>query len=241
MGLFKRLHSRSAATAASPEQVSAPQGIPVRTTQLSIRITPEFQTALDHLQAGRNLFLTGKAGTGKSTLIRHYLDSTSRRTITVAPTGIAALNVDGYTIHRLFSFPPGVSEEFVRSANYRPQQFAKVLSSLDTLVIDEVSMVRADLFDALIAALERFGPHPGTPMGGVQLVLVGDLYQLPPVVTDSETRRIEERYGTPFFFSAHSFDPAIFPVVELGVPPGPHRRDLRQWTAVRSTFAMYKP
>src|SRR5699024_5475757 len=180
-----------------------------------LTITEEFQAALDHLHAGHHLFLTGRAGTGKSTLIRHYLESTERSTITVAPTGIAALNVDGYTIHRLFSFPLGVTEETVRSGRYYPGRFAKALKELDTLIVDEASMVRADLFDALTAALELHGPRPGTPFGGVQLVLVGDLYQLPPVVTDREAAWIEERFGTPFFFSARFFDPATFPVVEL--------------------------
>lgn len=181
-----------------------------------LTITAEFQAALDHLNAGRHLFLTGRAGTGKSTLIRHYLESTKRRTITVAPTGIAALNVDGYTIHRLFSFPTGVTEDSVRSNAYRPGRFAKVLSQLDTLIIDEASMVRADLFDSLTAALERFGPKPGAPFGGVQLVLVGDLYQLPPVVAATEAEWIEERFGTPFFFSGRSLNPHTFPLVELG-------------------------
>lgn len=183
-------------------------------TQLTI--TPEFQDALDHLHAGDHLFLTGRAGTGKSTLIRHFLETTERSTITVAPTGIAALNVDGYTIHRLFSFPLGVSEDMVRGGGYYPGRFATALAELDTLIIDEASMVRADLFDALTAALERFGPKPGEPLGGVQLVLVGDLYQLPPVVTDAEASFIDERFGTPFFFSARSFDRDTFPVVELG-------------------------
>ncbi|MGO1569583.1 MAG: exonuclease domain-containing protein, partial [Brachybacterium sp.] len=194
--------------APAPSITPAPSAAP-------LTITEDFQAALDHLHAGHHLFLTGKAGTGKSTLIRHYLESTARRTITVAPTGIAALNVDGYTIHRLFSFPIGVSEEMVRGGGYYPGRFAKALKELDTLIVDEASMVRADLFDALTAALERFGPRPGEPFGGVQLVLVGDLYQLPPVVTDHEAAWIEERFGTPFFFSARSFDAATFPVVEL--------------------------
>src|SRR5699024_5779538 len=155
-------------------------------------------------------------GTGKSTLIRHYLETTARRTLTVAPTGIAALNVDGYTIHRLFSFPLGVTEETVRGGNYYPRRFAQALTELDTLIVDEASMVRADRFDALTAARERFGPRPGTPVGGVQLALVGDLYQLPPVVPDRDAPWVEERLGPAFFFSARSFDPAPFPVVELG-------------------------
>ncbi|MBP6684310.1 MAG: AAA family ATPase [Leucobacter sp.] len=180
-----------------------------------LTITPEFQRGLALLHSGSNIFLTGKAGTGKSTLIRRFLADTDRKAITVAPTGIAALNVDGYTIHRLFSFPPGVSEEFVRSDRYYPGRFAQALRELDTLIIDEVSMVRADMFDALAAALERFGPRPGEPFGGVQLVLVGDLYQLPPVVSEREAAFIADRYGTPYFFSARAFSRDRFPVTEL--------------------------
>lgn len=212
----------SAAPAASTSRSEAPApsaqpaaSASAETSSAPLVITDEFAAALEHLHAGHHLFLTGKAGTGKSTLIRHYLEQTDRSTITVAPTGIAALNVDGYTIHRLFSFPLGVTEEHVRGGSYYPGRFAKALKELDTLIVDEASMVRADLFDALTAALEQYGPRPGTPFGGVQLVLVGDLYQLPPVVTDSEAAWIEERYGTPFFFSARSFDERSFPVVEL--------------------------
>ncbi|HJC69925.1 MAG TPA: AAA family ATPase, partial [Candidatus Brachybacterium intestinipullorum] len=203
----------AARTEQEPSRPAEPESPPPPAAALTI--TDEFQAALDHLHAGHHLFLTGKAGTGKSTLIRHYLESTDRSTITVAPTGIAALNVDGYTIHRLFSFPLGVTEETVRSGRYYPGRFARALKELDTLIVDEASMVRADLFDALTAALELYGPRPGTPFGGVQLVLVGDLYQLPPVVTDQEAGWIEERFGTPFFFSARTFDAETFPVVEL--------------------------
>ncbi|MGP4977215.1 AAA family ATPase [Brachybacterium tyrofermentans] len=180
-----------------------------------LTITEDFQRALDLLDAGSHLFLTGRAGTGKSTLIRRFLETTDRNALTVAPTGIAALNVEGYTIHRLFSFPLGVSEELVRGPRYYPGRFAETLAQLDTLVIDEASMVRADLFDALAAALERFGPHPGEPFGGVQLVLSGDLYQLPPVVHDAEAEHIEHHYGTPYFFSSRAFDRDSFPVIEL--------------------------
>src|SRR5699024_10654407 len=180
-----------------------------------LNITADFQRALDHLRAGNHLFLTGKAGTGKSTLIRHFSETSHRRIIKVAPTGIAALNVDGYTIHRLFSFPVGVTAEFVRSPQYYPSRFSKVLGSLETLIIEDVSLVRADLFHALAAALERFGPRPGLPFGGIQVVLVGDLYQLPPVVTNDEAEWVNETFGTPFFFSAKAFDISTFPVVEL--------------------------
>lgn len=178
-------------------------------------ITDEFRSALDHLAAGSHLFLTGKAGTGKSTLIRHFMARTDRNVIVVAPTGIAALNVEGYTIHRLFSFHPAMTVDEVRSRSYFPRRFAKALKVLDVLIVDEASMVRADLFDMLAAALERFGPQPGKPFGGVQIVLVGDLYQLPPVVTEGEADHFATRYATPYFFSADSYDTEDFPIVQL--------------------------
>ncbi|CAN5273680.1 AAA family ATPase [soil metagenome] len=140
---------------------------------------------------------------------------TDAKVVVAAPTGIAALNVDGYTVHRLFGFTATTTLESVRTGNYRPGRFTKTLGSLDTLIIDEASMVRADLFDMLAAALHRFGPEPGTPFGGVQIVLVGDLYQLPPVVTETEAAFFSTRYDTPYFFSADSFDRDDFPTVAL--------------------------
>ncbi len=182
---------------------------------MSITITEEFERALEILDAGQNLFLTGKAGTGKSTLIRHFMEHTDRRVVVAAPTGIAALNVDGHTIHRLFGFLSTTTLDDVRSGEYRPGRFTRVLRSLQTLIIDEASMVRADLFDLLAAALSRFGPHPDRPFGGVQIVLVGDLLQLPPVVPDSLGDFFSSRYETPYFFSADAFDAATFPTVAL--------------------------
>ena len=178
-------------------------------------LTDEFRRALALLNEGHNTFLTGKAGTGKSTLIRRFMADTDRNVVVVAPTGIAALNVDGYTIHRLFGFRTTTGLHEVRSGDYRPGRFAKTLASLDTLIIDEASMVRADLFDMLAAALQQFGPQPGQPFGGVQVVLVGDLYQLPPVVTESEAQYFSTTYETPYFFSARSFRREDFPTVAL--------------------------
>ncbi|WP_296136736.1 AAA family ATPase [uncultured Tessaracoccus sp.] len=184
-------------------------------TSPNLVLTDEFSAALEHLHAGHHMFLTGKAGTGKSTLIRHFMAATDRNVVVVAPTGIAALNVDGYTIHRLFSFPPGVTAEDVQDPTYRPGRFAKAIKALDTLIVDEASMVRADLFDALGAALERFGPRPGEPFGGVQVVLVGDLYQLPAVVREDEATFFGTRYATPYFFSADRFDVDTFARAQL--------------------------
>jgi hypothetical protein len=178
-------------------------------------LTEEFRHALELLAGGEHLFLTGKAGTGKSTLIRHFMAETDRAVVVVAPTGIAALNVDGYTIHRLFGFRTTTTLDDVRGGEYRPGRFAKTLKSLQTLIVDEASMVRADIFDMLAAALERFGPEPGAPFGGVQIVLVGDLYQLPPVVSEGEAAFFTTTYETPYFFSAHSFRCDDFPTVAL--------------------------
>lgn len=182
-------------------------------------LTDEFRHALELLAGGRHLFLTGKAGTGKSTLVRQFMAQTDRAVVVVAPTGIAALNVDGYTIHRLFGFRTTTTLDDVRGGAYLPGRFAKTLASLQTLVIDEASMVRADVFDMVAAALSRFGPQPGAPFGGVQIVLVGDLYQLPPVVSEGETEffsaAFSTAYETPYFFSAHSFRRDDFPTVAL--------------------------
>jgi ATP-dependent DNA helicase PIF1 len=182
---------------------------------MALTMTDEFRRALDLLESGSHLFLTGKAGTGKSTLVRHFLATTERRVVVAAPTGIAALNVDGYTIHRLFGFQSTTSLEDVRSGTYRPGRFTKTLRGLETLVVDEASMVRADVLDMIAAALGRYGPRPGEPFGGVQVVLVGDLLQLPPVVEDRVASYFETHYATPYFFSAHVFDRQAFPTVAL--------------------------
>jgi ATP-dependent DNA helicase PIF1 len=191
------------------------ESAPGAPAEREIVLTEEFQHALALLAEGEHLFLTGKAGTGKSTLIRRFMAETDRNVVVVAPTGIAALNVDGYTIHRLFGFRTTTTLHDVRGGGYRPGRFTKTLASLDTLIIDEASMVRADVFDMLAAALERFGPSPGQSFGGVQIVLVGDLYQLPPVVTEGEAGYFSSTYETPYFFSATSFRRDDFPTVAL--------------------------
>ncbi|RYY44446.1 MAG: AAA family ATPase, partial [Actinomycetales bacterium] len=180
-----------------------------------LTITPEIERALELLESGSHLFLTGKAGTGKSTLVRHFLATTERRVVVAAPTGIAALNVEGYTIHRLFGFRPTTTLEDVRSGTYRPGRFTKAIRGLQTLVVDEASMVRADVLDMVEAALRRFGPREGEPFGGVQVVLVGDLLQLPPIVGDREAEFFRTHYETEYLYSAHCFERDAFPTVAL--------------------------
>lgn len=200
-----------------PVAVSEPDPHPVQNALPSgtIVLTDEFRQALSILNDGGSMFLTGKAGTGKSTLIRHFMAETRRNVVVVAPTGIAALNVAGLTVHRLFSFSPSTTLDDVQAGQYYPSRFAKVIKGMHTLIIDEASMVRPDLLDQVEAALRRFGPRPGKPFGGVQIVLVGDLFQLPPVVKDTERAWLEGLYETPYFFSAGAFTREAFPTVQL--------------------------
>lgn len=171
-----------------------------------LELTDEFRRCLEEVELGTNLFITGKAGTGKSTLLRMIRDRhrEAKRVAVVAPTGVAALNVDGDTIHRYFRFRAELTAEL---REYRPPDY---LAYVDLLVIDEVSMVRADLMDKASVALQR-ARQSREPFGGVQLVLIGDLFQLPPV---SEEVR-DEYYATDFFFSSNAFRETGITTIEL--------------------------
>ena len=154
----------------------------------------EFQDALNLIQYTRqSVFLTGKAGTGKSTFLKYVCEVTKKKHIVLAPTGIAAINAGGVTIHSFFQLPfapyvPDTSFSADGKAQYR-FRFGKdklnIMRSIDLLVIDEISMVRADLLDAIDDVLRRFRDR-SKPFGGVQLLMIGDLQQLAPVIKDEE-------------------------------------------------------
>ena len=149
-----------------------------------IEINDQFRLALHWLEETvQSVFVTGKAGTGKSTLLEYFRETTRKEIAVVAPTGVAALNVRGQTIHSFCGFKPGITLEKVRKINAKrdPAQ-AALFKNLEAVVIDEVSMARADLLDCVEKYFRLNGPHPRMPFGGIQMVFIGDLYQLPPVV-----------------------------------------------------------
>ncbi len=171
---------------------------------MNLDLTPEFCHALDLLEnSARNLFITGRAGTGKSTLLQHFRASTQKNVAVLAPTGVAAVNIGGETVHSFFGFKPDITPDRVKKASKKGQELYK---KIDTVVIDEISMVRADLLDSVAKFLELNGRVPGLPFGGVQMVLFGDLYQLPPVVQKSEQDLFRGYYDSPYFFSGKFFD-----------------------------------
>lgn len=184
---------------------------------MSITVTAEFQAALDNIAQGKNVLISGKAGSGKSTLLRLFLkqvedgkkdeqDGTPIVLIT-APTGVAAQNIDGFTIHKSFGFRPGMYPDAIEQrGQWNPSaDVQRTLRAIDTLVIDEISMVRADLFDMIDCALRKIRAN-SQPFGGVQLILVGDLLQLPPVIEDRERDLYFARWETPYFFSSKVYN-----------------------------------
>lgn len=180
-----------------------------------IDINDRFKEALHLMEkTGQCLFITGKAGTGKSTLLSHFCKITDKEPVILAPTGVAALNVKGQTIHSFFNFYVDVTPQKIREKKSKPRR-VKLYKKLKTIIIDEVSMVRADLLDCVDAFLRLYGPDPGKVFGGVQMIFIGDLYQLPPVVSSNERELFTTHYKTPYFFSAHALKDAKLEVVEL--------------------------
>lgn len=168
-----------------------------------------------------NLFLTGKAGTGKTTFLKRLKELSPKRMIVLAPTGIAAINAGGMTIHSFFQLPfsPYVPGTTFGSGEQKRYQFSKlkrnIIRSIDLLVIDEISMVRSDLLDAVDSVLRQYRKRHDLPFGGVQLLMIGDLQQLAPVVTPQEERLLGQHYDTPFFFSSNALKQVGYLTIEL--------------------------
>ena len=178
-----------------------------------ITLSSEQQKLFDHFEnTNSHLFITGKAGTGKSALLQYIKLHTQKNIIVVAPTGVAALNVGGQTIHSLFLFPP----TFIDTRSLRlASKTAKILKNIDTLIIDEVSMVRADLMDG-IDFLLRQARNNNEPFGGIQLLMFGDLYQLPPVVNDPQLLQyFHELNGGFYFFNSLAWNGTELETYEL--------------------------
>ncbi len=176
-----------------------------------IELNDRFRHALHLMEnTGRNVFVTGRAGTGKSTLLEHFRDTTKKNIAVLAPTGVAAVNVKGQTIHSFFNFRPDVTPDTVGKIRPRDKGMYK---KLDAVVIDEISMVRADLLDCVSLFLKKHGRKKSGPFGGIQMIFIGDLYQLPPVVTSREKALFQEHYKSPYFFSARVFDEDLFSMI----------------------------
>ena len=171
-------------------------------------------------ETGCNLFLTGRAGTGKTTFLRHLRKTSSKRMVVLAPTGVAAINAEGSTIHSFFqlSFSPFIPGKGFISSDRRNFNFSRtkkrIIAALDLLVIDEISMVRPDVLDAIDSVLRRYR-DPGRPFGGVQLLLIGDLRQLAPVVRDDEWQHLSPYYSSPYFFESHALRESGYMAIEL--------------------------
>lgn len=186
----------------------------------------EFQNALSLVKYTRqSVFLTGKAGTGKSTFLRYVCQHVRKKHVVLAPTGIAAINVGGSTLHSFFKLPfhpllpddPNLSLHHGRIHSFLKysKQHRKLIENLELVIIDEISMVRADIIDAVDRILRVYSRNMNRPFGGKQLLLVGDVYQLEPVVKADEREILNRFYPNPFFFSARVFSEMELVAVEL--------------------------
>jgi ATP-dependent exoDNAse (exonuclease V) alpha subunit len=217
-----------------------------------------FQLALQYVQhTGRHIFLTGRAGTGKTTFLKQVRDSTFKKLAIVAPTGVAAINAGGVTIHSFFQIPPGLflpgirhewgtSEQSIQTTQSLTRNLKlsqpkrEILQELELLIIDEVSMVRADTLDAIDTVLRFVRRQPHKPFGGVQVLFIGDLFQLPPVVNDSDWELLKNHYNSPFFFDAQAIRQS--PLVYLELQKIYRQSDdhfIRLLNAVRNNVADY--
>jgi len=169
-----------------------------------IELNPQFRKALELMEnSGKHIFITGKAGTGKSTLLEYFRSVTTKNIVVLAPTGVAAVNISGQTIHSFFGFRPDITVEKAKKEARR--RAAPLYMNLDALIIDEISMVRADLLDCIDQFLRINGREPGAPFGGIQMIFIGDLYQIPPVVVGQEQHIFSDYYDSEYFFDSRVY------------------------------------
>ena len=185
---------------------------------------PEFQNALQIVEYTRHsLFLTGKAGTGKSTFLRYICANTRKKHVVLAPTGIAAINVGGATLHSFFKIPfhpllPNdvkFSEKNIRETLKYTGEKRKIIREVELIIIDEISMVRADIIDFIDKVLRIYTRNRHEPFGGKQMLFVGDIYQLEPVLKEEDRQLLQPFYPSPFFFDAHAFRQMHLACIEL--------------------------
>lgn len=178
-----------------------------------IEINEQFRKALDLMEkSDQHIFITGRAGTGKSTLLSLARLITKKKMAILAPTGVAAVNIGGQTIHSFFGFKPDITLAKIKKKSGNRQNIYK---KLDAIVIDEISMVRADLLDCVDKFLRLNGKNRYSPFGGIQMIFIGDLYQLPPVITAKEKKIFCEQYESGYFFSAFAFQSLKMEFIEL--------------------------
>ncbi len=180
----------------------------------AIEITPEYQDVIDAIERhDPYIFVSGKAGTGKTTLIGYLRENILGNVVVVAPTGVAALQVKGVTIHSFFRLPPRL---IFPEEDIKPLKDKRLYKDIRLLIIDEISMVRADVVDAMDLFLRANGPHKSQPFGGIQVMFVGDLFQLPPVVSNADMQVLAERgYEGPYFFCSMALHRKDVTMVEL--------------------------
>jgi len=186
---------------------------------MSFQSNPQLELAFDFVRnTHKNIFLTGKAGTGKTTFLHQIKQDSLKRMAVVAPTGVAAINAGGMTIHSFFQLPfgpyiPGMAQDPSRQRRFTGEKI-RLIKSLDLLVIDEISMVRADVLDAIDEVLRRYRDRY-KPFGGVQLLMIGDLHQLPPIVKDEEWYLLRDHYQTMYFFGSQALQGTQPVTIEL--------------------------
>jgi len=180
---------------------------------MKLEINQEFQQAYDLIsKTSDSVFITGNAGTGKTTFLSYYVSHTQKNTVVLAPTGVAALNAGGETIHSFFDFKPDVTIAKIKKKKLNDKS---IYRKVETIIIDEASMLRADLLDCIDKFLRVNRDSHETPFGGVQMVFIGDLAQLPPVVKREERHIFSGIYKSPYFLSAYSLNETMLHTIEL--------------------------